>query len=163
MGFGAMPDALGKGQVDVAALWEPFYTRARLKYGVRPIFTDLDVNRRMYTPGPEGPIGSGGYALVQRKFLEEHRAVFQVFGQQWRRTMQWCFDNDRAQRALLGKSLKLEDEVAQGFINAQGPRNCLFDAGACKRDHDLMVEMGFLKAPIAGYPDRYLDLSAVKA
>jgi ABC-type nitrate/sulfonate/bicarbonate transport system substrate-binding protein len=161
MGFGAMPDALGKGQVEVAALWEPFYTRARLKYNVRLIFTDLDVNRRMYTPGPDGAVGSGGYALVQRKFLDDNRAVFKVFGQQWRKAMQWCFDNDREQRTILGKSLKLEDEVAQRFINAQGPRNCVFDAGACKRDHDLMLEMGFLKAPVAGYPERFLDFTVV--
>jgi ABC-type nitrate/sulfonate/bicarbonate transport system substrate-binding protein len=161
LGFGAMPDALGKGQVDVAALWEPFYTRAKVKYNVRLIFTDLDVNRRMYTPGSEGAIGSGGYALVQRKFLDENRAVFRVFGQQWKKAMQWCFDNDKDQRAILGKALKLEDEVSQRFINAQGPRNCVFDAGACKRDHDLMIEMGFLKGPVAGYPERFLDFSAV--
>jgi ABC-type nitrate/sulfonate/bicarbonate transport system substrate-binding protein len=161
MGFGAMPDSLGKGQIDVAALWEPFYTSARLKYNVRTLFTDLDVNRTMYSPGAEGAIGSGGYALVQRKYLEENRAVMKVFGQQWKKAMQWCFENDRAQRSLLVKNLKLDEKVAQGFINAQGPRNCVFDAGACKRDHDLMVDLGFLKQPIAGYPDRYLDFSAV--
>jgi ABC-type nitrate/sulfonate/bicarbonate transport system substrate-binding protein len=163
MGFGAMPDSLGKGQIDVAALWEPFYTSARVKYNVRLLFTDLDVNRSMYSAGPDGAIGSGGYALVQRKFLDENRTVMKVFGQQWKKAMQWCFDNDVAQRALLVKNLKLDDKVAQAFINAQGPRNCVFDAGACKRDHDLMVDLGFLKQPIAGYPEKYLDFSAVLA
>jgi ABC-type nitrate/sulfonate/bicarbonate transport system substrate-binding protein len=161
MGFGAMPDALAQRQVDVVALWEPFYTVARQKYNVRAIFTDLDVNRRMYSPGPDGAIGSGGYALVQRKFLDENRAVLKVFGRQWKTAMQWCFDNDAKQRSLLVKNLKLDEKVAQAFINAEGPRSCVFDTSACKRDHDLMVDLGFLKAPLPGYPDKYVDFSFV--
>jgi NitT/TauT family transport system substrate-binding protein len=163
MGFGAMPDALAKRQVDVVALWEPFYTVARQKYNVRLIFTDLDVNRLMYTPGPAGPIGSGGYALAQRKFVDENRAAMKVFGQQWKKAMQWCFDNDQAQRSLLTKNLKLDESVARTFVNPQGPRNCIFDSEACKREHDLMVNLGFLKQPIAGYPEKYFDFSIVSA
>jgi ABC-type nitrate/sulfonate/bicarbonate transport system substrate-binding protein len=161
MGFGAMPDALAKGQVDVVALWEPFYTVARLKYNVRTIFTDLDVNKLMYSPGPQGPIGSGGVALVQKKFLNENRPLLNEFGQRWKKAMDWCFENDSAQRELLVKGLKLEDRVAKTFINPQGPRNCIFDASACKRDHDLMVDLGFLKKPIPDYPKSYLDFSVV--
>lgn len=161
MGFGAMPDALAKRQVDVVALWEPFYTVARQKYNVRPIFTDLDVNSRMYSPGSEGPIGSGGFALVQRKYLDDNRALLRVFGQQWKKAMQWCFENDVQQRELLVKNLKLDEKVAKAFVNAEGPRNCVFDAGACKRDHDLMVDLRFLKSPLAGYPEKYVDFSLV--
>jgi ABC-type nitrate/sulfonate/bicarbonate transport system substrate-binding protein len=161
MGFGAMPDALAKRQVDVVALWEPFYTVARQKYNVRTIFTDLDVNRTMYSPGAEGPIGSGGYALVQRKYLDDNQVAMKVFGQQWKKAMQWCFDNDSKARSLLVKNLKLDEKVAEAFINAQGPRNCVFDASACKRDHDLMVDLRLLKAPIAGYPGKYVDFSLV--
>ena len=159
LGFGAMPDALANGQVDVAALWEPFYTVARLKYDVRTIFTDLDVDRKLYSPAPEGPIGSGGFALVQRKFLDENRALLTAFAQRWKKAMEWCFENDSAQRALLAKGLKLEDRVAEKFINAEGPRNCVFDEGACKRDHDLMVDLNFLKKPFPDYPKAHLDFS----
>jgi ABC-type nitrate/sulfonate/bicarbonate transport system substrate-binding protein len=54
MHFGAMPDALTKGQIGVITVWEPFYTVACLSSNVRAIMlTDLDVNRKRCTrPAP---------------------------------------------------------------------------------------------------------------
>ncbi len=165
MPFSQMNAALVRGEVDAAFQIEPFYTIAKEQYGVRSIFNDLDVERLLYrgTAPPEGPIGGGSLLFAREKFLKENTATFQAFLGQYLKAADWIWENRAEARQVLAKWYGFPEDVALKATEHSGPRNGLSDLGHARREMMLLVEMGYLKGPIEGWPDRYVDYSYVKS
>jgi len=163
LGFELMPGAVGAGTVDGAFVWEPFYSIARTKYKVRVIYTDIEVERLLAPKGAE-PWGAGGIlVLTRREFAEQNKAVIIAFLRGYKRSLNWIWQNLEEAKLITAKYANFGPEIVDKVVINPGPRDGKFPVVSLERSHNMMVEMGALKAPVAGWPEKHIDYSYLDA
>jgi ABC-type nitrate/sulfonate/bicarbonate transport system substrate-binding protein len=164
LGFDLMPGALANKTVDGAFMWEPAYTMAKQKYGVRVLFTDLTIEAMLTPPvDKDSPTGGGDLIFARRDWAEKNRAVLVSFLRQYKLSLDWMWRNYEEARVLGATGQGFSTEVGKSWVDSSGPRSGKFSVDALSRAHNLMIELGVLKEPIPGWPEKHIDYSYLDA
>lgn len=164
LGFDLMPGALANKTVDGAFMWEPAYTLAKQKYGVRPLFSDLDVEA-LLKPSVDkaNPTGGGDLIFARRDWAEQNRPLLVSFLRQYKKSLNWMWNNYEEARVIGAVGQGFSPEVGREWVDSSGPRDGKFSIDALQRAQNLMVELGAIKAPINGWPEKYVDYGFLDA
>jgi len=163
LGFELMPGALAKGTIDAAFIWEPFYTLAKEKYKVRLLLTDVEMEKVLTPPVGPSAEGGGNPIYAHREFLQQNPQLVIAFLKAYKKAMNWTWRNFEEAKRITAKHAGFSPEISDKVIVNPGPRDGKFSVAALKRAHTVMLEMGALKSPIEGYPEKFIDYSFLDA